>query len=212
MPRDSSPEFGIPHRKLYVSSEAKAAREAENGLIQFDQISHLIKEWKSVLRLDAQVIKDLHHTAIHGIYECAGEFRTGYVGIGASKHVPPKSKDVSSLVDEMCEYANAKQGPDGDAIHVAAYLLWRLNWIHPFFGGNGRTSRAVSYLALCTCFGMELPGTNTIVHQIVERSSDYYAALEAADSAIATDDGAVNVGQMESLVSDMLVTQLEQAI
>jgi hypothetical protein len=28
---------------------------------------------------------------------------------------------------------------------LAAYGLWRLNWIHPFVEGNGRTARAVCY-------------------------------------------------------------------
>ncbi|MBL8221394.1 MAG: Fic family protein, partial [Bryobacterales bacterium] len=28
-------------------------------------------------------------------------------------------------------------------------VMWRLNWIHPFFGGNGRTARSASYLVLC---------------------------------------------------------------
>ncbi|HET9282483.1 MAG TPA: Fic family protein [Candidatus Angelobacter sp.] len=51
------------------------------------------------------------------------------------------------------------------AIHLAAYVIWRLNWIHPFADGNGRTSRALSYLVLCTRLGERLPGTVTIPDQ-----------------------------------------------
>jgi hypothetical protein len=35
---------------------------------------------------------------------------------------------------------------DATAIHLAAYLMWRLNWIHPFADGNGRTARMTSYV------------------------------------------------------------------
>jgi Fic family protein len=38
---------------------------------------------------------------------------------------------------------------DCSAIWRAAYALCRLNWIHPFAGGNGRTARAFSYLIIC---------------------------------------------------------------
>ena len=51
-------------------------------------------------------------------------------------------------------------------IHLAAYTMWRVNWIHPFAGGNGRTSRAVSNLVLCARLGYRLPGTLTVPEQI----------------------------------------------
>jgi Fic family protein len=46
-------------------------------------------------------------------------------------------------------------------IHLAAYLMWRLNWIHPFADGNGRTSRIISYVVLSIRAGAILPGTPT---------------------------------------------------
>ncbi|MFX9016038.1 Fic family protein, partial [Acinetobacter baumannii] len=30
----------------------------------------------------------------------------------------------------------------GDALDATAFALWRINWIHPFKNGNGRTARA----------------------------------------------------------------------
>ncbi len=36
---------------------------------------------------------------------------------------------------------------------LAAYALWRLNWIHPFIEGNGRTARAACYYLICMKYG-----------------------------------------------------------
>lgn len=72
-------------------------------------------------------------------------------------------------------------------IHLAAYVMWRLNWIHPFTDGNGRTSRALSYLVLCIRLKMLLPGRTTIPEQIEKDRTPYYKALEAADEAWAGD-------------------------
>jgi Fic family protein len=68
-------------------------------------------------------------------------------------------------------------------IHLAAYLMWRLNWIHPFADGNGRTSRIISYVVLSIRAGAILPGTPTIPDQIVDNRKPYFDALDAADLA-----------------------------
>lgn len=90
---------------------------------------------------------------------------------------------------------------------LSAYLMWRVNWIHPFMGGNGRTSRAVSYLALCARLGYRLPGTLTIPEQIVANREPYYAALDAADASSDYDEH-LNLSAMEDLLSAMLANQL----
>ena len=68
-----------------------------------------------------------------------GAFRDGHVRVG--QHTPPEGRYVSDLVQEMCERAYAES--EWDAVKTSAYVFWRLNWIHPFRDGNGRTSRAV---------------------------------------------------------------------
>jgi Fic family protein len=84
--------------------------------------------------------------------------------------------------------------------------MWRLNWIHPFNGGNGRTSRALSYLVLCISLNCVLPGEETIPKQIMEDRSAYYQALQEADRAWAK--GRLDLSEMESLLSGMLAKQL----
>ena len=85
--------------------------------------------------------------------------------------------------------------------------MWRLNWIHPFADGNGRTSRIASYLVLTVKSGFVLPGVPSILDQITDDRSGYFQALDAADAAL-RDTGQVDVSQMEELLVGMLAHQL----
>jgi Fic family protein len=84
--------------------------------------------------------------------------------------------------------------------------MWRHNWIHPFMGGNGRTSRGISYLVLNVRLGFNLPGQNTIAQQIEKNRKPYIGALEAADESAC--NGEVDLSEMEDLLSNMLASQL----
>ena len=129
--------------------------------------------------------------------------------IRGSIHDPPPAADVPALVAEMCEYANDDRHP---ALHTAAYLMWRLNWIHPFSDGNGRTSRAISYLALCVKLGDgPLPGTLTVPAQIAADKPIYYSALDQADAILKAEDR-VDVSAMETLLEGLLAKQFLSAI
>lgn len=107
----------------------------------------------------------------------------------------------------LCEYINDNWHKS--AVHLAAYVLWKMNWIHPFADGNGRTARAVSYVVLSIKLDSLLPGTPTIPEQIAADKQPYYKALEEADKAWAS--GNVDVSALEGLLGDMLAHQLLNA-
>jgi Fic family protein len=115
---------------------------------------------------------------------------------------------VAEHIEEMCEYVNLNW--DRSPLHLAAYIMWRLNWIHPFSGGNGRTSRATSYLVLCAKLGYRVPGTSTIPEQIVANRQPYYEALDAADAAWG--NGVTDLGAMEALLEHALAVQLSSVL
>jgi len=108
----------------------------------------------------------------------------------------------------MCEYVNENWSTKS-ATHLAAYILWKMNWIHPFADGNGRTSRAVSYLVLSVKLDGLLPGTPTIPDQIASDKQPYYKGLELADKAWATEQ--VDVSALETMLNNMLARQLLNA-
>ena len=187
----------------------KAQRVAANTLRQYDEVVHLAGLAGGVLNITPDLLRQLQRVAIGGIYVCAGEFRTWPIYIIPSPHTPPAWPEVPGLVDEMCRYAN--NPANGPAIHTAAYLMWRLNWIHPFGGGNGRTSRSVSYLALCVRLGFVLPGSPTILELIVQDKGPYYDALQSADAAWAR-RSVVNVSAMETYLSAILARRIRWSL
>jgi Fic family protein len=89
---------------------------------------------------------------------------------------------------------------------LAAYGLWRLNWIHPFVEGNGRTARAACYYLLCVRTGKLLHGRKILPERIKEDRPGYEAALMAAD--IAWDNGHLDFTRMEDYLAALVQAQL----
>lgn len=187
---------------------SKAEAEARNGLKQYDLALSCIQAAldRRDFSLRPSLILGLHRTALEGLSLYAGNFRPAGVVIEGSVHRPPESFLVPELVEDMCDYVN-ERWPDATPIHLAAYIMWRLNWIHPFADGNGRTSRMLSYVVLSVRAGFVLPGTPTIPDQIVENRGPYFAALDAADAAFRA-NGETDVTLMEELLGNMLARQL----
>ena len=111
-----------------------------------------------------------------------GEFRQGAVVLKHADHKPPPWAEVRNHMTELA--GNIIRMWNGDPAKLHAYVLWRLNWVHPFFDGNGRTSREFSYFLLCVKFGKLLPGTITITSQIQQNKEAHYLALREADSEL----------------------------
>lgn len=188
----------------------KVARiEAENGLRQFDFV---IEEIDKALQSDSafvlrpSLIQKLNRLAIENISALPGVYRPGSMEITHSAHEPPPPEEVPGYMESLCDYINGNA--DASPWHLAAYAMWRLNWVHPFEDGNGRTARAVSYLVLCVRLGQKLPGKKTIPDFIADSKEPYYGSLEAADLAQA--DGKTDVSSLEEVLKSALAAQLAE--
>ena len=193
----------------------KAKREAANGLRQTERVREYVM---SVIegrpfKLRPSTILDLNRCAIDGLDSYAGVWRPAGIAIGQSKHMPPGGHLVPELVEELCEYVN-DHWSDCSAIHLSSFVMWRLNWIHPFTEGNGRTSRAASYLILCAKECAWFPGVKTIPDQIIANRTSYYEALETADAKFAVLSPKFDkdiVSDMEELIGALFANQLKSA-
>jgi Fic family protein len=201
-PREEFRELSLPDR---------ADVEAKNALRQFDLLRELIVAGvaDASFRLRPSTIGKLNQRAVEGLVPSPGATRTDDIDIMGSSHVPPVWSEVTGLLEEMCDYVN-QHWRTKTPLHLSAYVMWRLNWIHPYPDGNGRTSRAVSYLVLCVATGYLLPGEITIPHQIAADKRAYYRALEAADHAFSA--GSLEVTAMEELLKSYLAKQLLQVV
>ena len=78
--------------------------------------------------------------------------------------------------------ASNRYWDQSDAVTLAAFALWRLNWIHPFVNGNGRTARAVCYYLVRVKMNL---ATDTwlfpLPYRIAQHRAEYVEALQRAD-------------------------------
>jgi Fic family protein len=198
---------------LLTDPDEIAQREAENGLRQFNFALEIIrdhvKDDERPFRMRSSLIVQLHKAALDGLHPLAGTWRNTPVKIGGSGHEPPGAAFVSEEVESLCAYIN-EHWKDASAVHLCAYVLWKLNWIHPFADGNGRTARAAAYVVLSAKLDSLLPGAPTIPEQIAGDKKPYYDALEAADLAL-KNDKKTDVSQLEKMLEGMLAKQLLSA-
>ena len=193
--------------ELITDPDIKAKAEAANGLRQYDYAVQSVQTAieRKPFRLRPSFILALQREALQGISSYAGLFRPAAVEIQHSAHEPPGAHLVAELVEDLCDYVNDHWESES-AIHLAGYVMWRLNWIHPFADGNGRTSRSLSFCVLSIKLSSVLPGTPTLPELVIQHRADYEAALDAAD--VAAREGLVDVSAMERLIEVLLAKQL----
>ena len=152
-------------------------------------------------------VKKLHAIAMEGLLTTPGFYRTGQVAIKNSAHQPCLPEHVPPHMGDMCEYLRDNWATK-DLVHLAAYTMWRINWIHPFENGNGRTARAVSYLVLCAKYGGLLPAKNTVIQQIIDNKGPYYAAHVECDKEFDRTGDMGCLLTLEELIARLLKAQL----
>lgn len=173
--------------ELYETEDVEpyAALAAGNGARQYDFLLDAIGAAIAVGRpmISHTVIKALNYHAIVCLHVSAGEYRPCNVEVGL--HRPPAHYRVNALMDDFVDQINRSIGADIDPVYLAAWALWRLNYIHPFINGNGRTARAVAYFILCIQLGGALPGRKILPVLIHDNRDEYVAALQSADVSFA---------------------------
>ncbi|MGO9741866.1 MAG: Fic family protein [Roseiarcus sp.] len=154
--------------------------------------------------LDKYTIWALNHVAVANISQFGGRFREEPIYL--QHHVPPHFRDVPELMDRFISTIHENWGA-WTTTELAAYGLWRLNWIHPFIEGNGRTARAVCYYLMCVKTGAILKGRKIVPERIRENRKPYYRALKECD--IAWEAGRLDLSNMEDYLAGLLQAQLE---
>src|SRR5260370_24484181 len=108
----------------------------------------------------------LQREALAGISSYAGNYRPGGVAIEGSKHEPVGAHLVPELVEDMCDYVNDHWN-ESTPIHLAAYLMWRLNWIYSFSAGKRPTPPFRFHVLLSIPAGAIFPRAPTVPGRIV---------------------------------------------
>ncbi len=190
------------------SHPAYQALEVANGNRQYDFLRSMVAASIALGRpfLSQHLIKALNFQAITCLHTNAGEYRPCPVTVGT--YTPPEHYRVQALMDDFVNSTNLNWHAS-DPVQLATYVLWRLNHIHPFINGNGRTARAASYFVLCVKAGGSLAGTTILPELLRQNRAAYVAALQVADQSFAA--GNLDLTLLHSLVSSLLQQQIASA-
>lgn len=188
--------------------------EISNGNRQYDFLRSIFSASLAMKRLflSQHIIKALNFHAITCLHINAGEYRPCQVFLTGgtpeepvTTHTPVEPYRVQPSMDDLVNFVN-RSWETSDAVVLAAYVLWRMNHIHPFINGNGRTARATCYFVLCLKAGVWLPG-NIILPELIRRNrARYVDALQQVDQSAL--QGELNLTPLHALLEELLVLQL----
>jgi Fic family protein len=187
------------------ASPAYQTLEIANGNRHYDFLRSMVLASLETKRhfLSQAIIKALNYHAIACLHVAAGEFRPCPVYVG--KYHPPEHFRVQALMDDLVNQVN-RSWETSDPVVLATYVLWRINHIHPFINGNGRTARASAYFVLCVAAGSWLPGEITLPGLLRRNRDEYVAALQSTDESQTA--GNLDLSTLHALVSRLLSDQL----
>lgn len=182
--------------------------EEKNLLRQYDLLANCIEIGLrgGVDTFDRYMLWSLNAAAVANICQHGGRYREQPIYVG--NHIPPHFRDVPLLMDQFISIVHENWEILDGPTEMAAFALWRMNWIHPFIEGNGRTARAACYFLLCLRQGRLLGGRKTVPERIRENREGYVAALKAADAA--WENGHFDVSELAIYPEGLLAAQLSE--
>lgn len=123
-----------------------------------------------------------------GAIDPPGVYRRSAIAIRLSDHVPPPPQAVDAEMRALFAQLQAAWARQ-DAAWLGGFALWRINWIHPYREGNGRTARAACRsIVLARQPPVDARAfANAFDSALVADRPAYYAALRRADAAHAAD-------------------------
>lgn len=146
----------------------------------------LLKDNKNHLNIN--MIKALHNICMSLLLDETGKFRTSDCHISYSDHIPPPSEKIFDLLFNCLHEIKNNWDNEENEFYLAAYALWRLNWIHPFEDGNGIVSRALCYIILTARYGRS--NSLKILPELIELNEDEYRTiLRTTDNNYGETDG-----------------------
>lgn len=196
--------------EIYRNEEHPVYKQLEtsNGERHYDFLRSIVEAAVAANRpfISQQILRSLNYHAIACLHTHAGEFRPCEVSIG--EHIPPAWYRVQAQMDDFINDINREMG-QADPVYLATYALWRINHIHPFINGNGRTARAAAHFIICVLSGGWLPGSPILPRLIREDRDKLCEYLKHADQTAAA--GQVDLKPLHELVSNCLKSQIESA-
>lgn len=160
-----------------------AKMQVSNGVRHYDFLKSVVEAAIETDRpfLSQTILKALNFHAIACLHPNAGMYRPCSVTVGENENFPAHWQ-IPDLMDDFTNMVN-RRWFEADVVHLAAFVLWRLNRIHPFINGNGRTARAACLFVLCVKTGGWLPFQPLLPELIRRDREEYILILKGIDSS-----------------------------
>lgn len=174
---------------------------------QYDFMRSIVRASVGLQRpmLSLEVIRALNYHAIACLHSSAGEWRPCEVHIaGEQPYEPPHFWEVPGRMNMFVDEVN-RHWETTDAVVLGTYVLWKLNHIHPFVNGNGRTARVACFFVICLKSGGLIDGDVLLPDLIKANRPEYVQALKHADATFAA--GTLDLGPLHSMVARLLAEQ-----
>jgi Fic family protein len=160
-----------------------------------------------LLKLNSHIICALHSTATVHLVDEPGRYRTDNAHITGSAHTPCDPNEINRLMVELIAKVH-QDWKSENTFNLAAYVLWRLVWIHPFEDGNGRTARALSYLIICLKEKTLLFGSKSYLSIIRDSfAQEYMDKIRHADRTFA--EGKLDILPLAEFLAEIVKLQLQ---
>ncbi|MDF1735962.1 MAG: Fic family protein [Minwuia sp.] len=174
---------------------------------QYDFLTSLVDVANSLNRSMATtaLIQALNFQAIACLHISAGIFRPCEVTVGDYR--PPQHYRVPELMNILINEVN-RIWETADAVALGAYVLWKINAIHPFINGNGRTARALCYYVICMKSGGLLKGEK-ILPELIKRDRMEYVQIMKRMDADTSSGKQIDLQPMIDFLTKLLNEQLE---
>jgi len=148
--------------------------EAKDHYTALQYLYELIEHGKKNT-LSEHLIKQIHTIILQETdKEWAGKYRNSNVIIGGADHTPPDALKVPEQMQDLIKWIS-KEKKKLHIVELAAIVHHRFVHIHPFFDGNGRTSRLLMNLVL-----MQVGFPLSII--LKNDRKKYYDALNSANN------------------------------
>lgn len=165
--------------KLLCSPEEKADFEIINQKDVVEYLADFVSRGRN--RITEGDVLEIHRLTIKGIYPCAGHFRDARteITITDTDHKPSHPSQVRQEVNDMLEW-HYGPGKQCSPVQRAARMMWKVNAIHPFNGGNGRVARSLAYLVIASDVAPIFAG-EPLPTKLKHRKDAYILGLKSAD-------------------------------
>ena len=186
--------------------------EGENGLRQHNFLKSIVEASIATNRpfLSQTLLKGLNFHSIACLHTNAGEYRSCSVHVG-NKYFP-EHWELPDLMDDFTNNVN-RHWDRSESFNLAAFVLWRVNAIHPFINGNGRTARAACFFVLCVKSGRWLPNLANLPGLIRKNRAEYTRILKKIDQSWQTKSGYDQaLAELTMFLRTLVINQILQAV